>query len=324
MSIACPAACHPRRAPTATSPSVRCSTPQTAHSAAPLARSTAAGTPQVAPTLGALAGCVKSKHQALVGEAVTRAASRDTVDSVDAVLSGRLTQASLSALRPRAAQTCVPHKGLGAQQTSPLLGFICSREAKQTGRVTTSDTADAETRSPGKHERKHPPSPSLVQQCASSKVPGTQLETGELGHGRQRPAKAAAHAQSVQRAACLESPERPSRSCACAQRCSDKNSPACRPVLVLCELAALPPAGEAWREPLSRGGRQGAAGRAGGKRRALARHARLQDVQGAADCCSRRSPATRRPNHGLMTLYDWGLDIGGMERSRYFGFSKDL
>ncbi len=25
-----------------------------------------------------------------------------------------------------------------------------------------------------------------------------------------------------------------------------------------------------------------------------------------------------------MTLYDWGLDIGGMERSRYFGFSKDL
>jgi len=209
VSIACPAACHPRRAPTATSPSVRCSTPQTAHSAAPLARSTAAGTPQVAPTLGALAGCVKSKHQALVGEAVTRAASRDTVDSVDAVLSGRLTQASLSAVRPRAAQTCVPHKGLGAQQTSPLLGFICSREAKQTGRVTTSDTADAETRSPGKHERKHPPSPSLVQQCASSKVPGTQLETGELGHGRQRPAKAAAHAQSVQRAACLESPERP-------------------------------------------------------------------------------------------------------------------
>ncbi|KAK9835995.1 hypothetical protein WJX81_004414 [Elliptochloris bilobata] len=30
------------------------------------------------------------------------------------------------------------------------------------------------------------------------------------------------------------------------------------------------------------------------------------------------------PNHGLLTMYDWGLDIGGMERSQYFGFSKDL
>lgn len=31
-----------------------------------------------------------------------------------------------------------------------------------------------------------------------------------------------------------------------------------------------------------------------------------------------------RPNHGLQTMYEFGEDIGGMERSRYFGFSKDL
>jgi len=30
------------------------------------------------------------------------------------------------------------------------------------------------------------------------------------------------------------------------------------------------------------------------------------------------------PNHGLQTAYKYGLDVGGMERSHYFGFSKDL
>ncbi|KAK9812288.1 hypothetical protein WJX73_010026 [Symbiochloris irregularis] len=29
-------------------------------------------------------------------------------------------------------------------------------------------------------------------------------------------------------------------------------------------------------------------------------------------------------NHGIQTMYEYGLDIGGMERSRYFGMSKDL
>ena len=33
---------------------------------------------------------------------------------------------------------------------------------------------------------------------------------------------------------------------------------------------------------------------------------------------------TCRPNHGLQTAYEFGEDIGGMERSRYFGYSKDL
>jgi len=31
-----------------------------------------------------------------------------------------------------------------------------------------------------------------------------------------------------------------------------------------------------------------------------------------------------RPNHGIQTAYEFGEDIGGMERSRYFGYSKDL
>ena len=31
-----------------------------------------------------------------------------------------------------------------------------------------------------------------------------------------------------------------------------------------------------------------------------------------------------RPNHGVQTMYEFGEDIGGMERSRYFGYSKDL
>ncbi|KAK9829769.1 hypothetical protein WJX72_007786 [[Myrmecia] bisecta] len=30
------------------------------------------------------------------------------------------------------------------------------------------------------------------------------------------------------------------------------------------------------------------------------------------------------PDHGIQTMYEFGEDIGGMERSRYFGFSKDL
>ncbi|KAG2501655.1 hypothetical protein HYH03_000159 [Edaphochlamys debaryana] len=29
-------------------------------------------------------------------------------------------------------------------------------------------------------------------------------------------------------------------------------------------------------------------------------------------------------NHGIQTAYEFALDAGGMERSRYFGFSKDL
>ena len=29
-----------------------------------------------------------------------------------------------------------------------------------------------------------------------------------------------------------------------------------------------------------------------------------------------------RPNHGLQTAYEFGLDIGGMERSKYFGYPK--
>ena len=36
------------------------------------------------------------------------------------------------------------------------------------------------------------------------------------------------------------------------------------------------------------------------------------------------SAARRRPNHGIQTMYEFGWDIGGMERSRYFGYSKDL
>lgn len=35
-------------------------------------------------------------------------------------------------------------------------------------------------------------------------------------------------------------------------------------------------------------------------------------------------PIASRPNHGLQTAYEFGEDIGGMERSRYFGYSKDL
>lgn len=31
-----------------------------------------------------------------------------------------------------------------------------------------------------------------------------------------------------------------------------------------------------------------------------------------------------RPNHGIQTMYAFAEDAGGMERSRYFGFSKDL
>jgi len=31
-----------------------------------------------------------------------------------------------------------------------------------------------------------------------------------------------------------------------------------------------------------------------------------------------------RPNHGIQTAYEFGLDIGGMERSNYFGLRRDL
>lgn len=30
------------------------------------------------------------------------------------------------------------------------------------------------------------------------------------------------------------------------------------------------------------------------------------------------------PNHGVQTMYEFAEDAGGMERSRYFGYSKDL
>lgn len=33
---------------------------------------------------------------------------------------------------------------------------------------------------------------------------------------------------------------------------------------------------------------------------------------------------TPRMNHGIQTAYEFAADAGGMERSRYFGFSKDL
>eukprot|EP00892_Ulva_mutabilis_P009887 jgi/Ulvmu1/7270/UM035_0058.1 len=29
-------------------------------------------------------------------------------------------------------------------------------------------------------------------------------------------------------------------------------------------------------------------------------------------------------NHGIFTMYEFALDVGGLERSRYFGYSKDL
>lgn len=44
-----------------------------------------------------------------------------------------------------------------------------------------------------------------------------------------------------------------------------------------------------------------------------------QDDQGHFDVA-----AACRPNHGIQTMYEFGWDIGGMERSRYFGYSKDL
>lgn len=31
-----------------------------------------------------------------------------------------------------------------------------------------------------------------------------------------------------------------------------------------------------------------------------------------------------RPNHGLMTMYEFGETIGGLERCYYFGHGKDL
>lgn len=31
-----------------------------------------------------------------------------------------------------------------------------------------------------------------------------------------------------------------------------------------------------------------------------------------------------RPNHGLLTMYDFGETIGGLDRCYYFGYGKDL
>lgn len=31
-----------------------------------------------------------------------------------------------------------------------------------------------------------------------------------------------------------------------------------------------------------------------------------------------------RPKHGLQTMYEWAEDVGGLDRSRYFGRSLDL
>ncbi len=31
-----------------------------------------------------------------------------------------------------------------------------------------------------------------------------------------------------------------------------------------------------------------------------------------------------RPNHGLQCAYEFGLNLGGMERSSYFGLLRDL
>ncbi|KXZ55690.1 hypothetical protein GPECTOR_2g1240 [Gonium pectorale] len=35
-------------------------------------------------------------------------------------------------------------------------------------------------------------------------------------------------------------------------------------------------------------------------------------------------PQSSQLNHGIQTAYEFAADAGGMERSRYFGFSKDL
>lgn len=31
-----------------------------------------------------------------------------------------------------------------------------------------------------------------------------------------------------------------------------------------------------------------------------------------------------RYNHGIQTMYEFAEDVGGLDRSRYFGYSKDL
>jgi hypothetical protein len=33
---------------------------------------------------------------------------------------------------------------------------------------------------------------------------------------------------------------------------------------------------------------------------------------------------TCRYNHGLQTMYEFAEDVGGLDRSRYFGYPKDL
>ena len=43
----------------------------------------------------------------------------------------------------------------------------------------------------------------------------------------------------------------------------------------------------------------------------------LQCMAADVDCL-------HRPNHGIQTMYEFAEDAGDMERSKYFGFSKDL
>ena len=48
----------------------------------------------------------------------------------------------------------------------------------------------------------------------------------------------------------------------------------------------------------------------------------LDAVRVQLEACKNNN--TPRPDHGVHTLYDFCADAGSMERSRYFGFSKDL
>ena len=48
----------------------------------------------------------------------------------------------------------------------------------------------------------------------------------------------------------------------------------------------------------------------------------LDAVRVQLEAC--RNNNTPRPDHGVHTLYEFCFDAGSMERSRYFGFSKDL
>eukprot|EP00878_Enallax_costatus_P014078 GHUV01014723.1.p1 GENE.GHUV01014723.1~~GHUV01014723.1.p1 ORF type:complete len:200 (+),score=36.28 GHUV01014723.1:956-1555(+) len=48
----------------------------------------------------------------------------------------------------------------------------------------------------------------------------------------------------------------------------------------------------------------------------------LEAVQAQLHAISRNDEPW--PNHGVQTMYEFAADAGSMERSRYFGFSKDL